>query len=132
MAASRTSKTGDTWEPVTGTARNGDGTPADLRGADLRFMGYADLEDGTTIFIDSNEDTPSHGICVNVEDESLDEADRGRYRFEQTVAAVSQDGLYKCELECTMPNGKIITFPSREVNNPEWQLDPDIDSKMVP
>lgn len=118
---SRISKRNDTGEPVTGVASDAAG-PADLRGFDLRFLAKT-VQDGVEIIIDSNA---GDGVCINVEDETGNPADRGRYRFEPTPAGVDVTGLYGCELECTLPNGKLITFPSAEVLNPGWQIDPDI------
>jgi len=122
MPPSRYSKRGDTWEPVTGVASDANG-PVDLRGATLRFLAVAQIN-SIKVYIDSN--VPAHGPCVNVEDISANVADRGRYRYEMAIAGVSAAGLFKCELEAIMPNGKVITWPSREANNPEWQIDSDI------
>ena len=118
---SRISKRNDTGEPVTGVASDAAG-PADLRGFNLRFLAKT-IQDGVEIIIDSNA---GDGVCINVEDETNDPANRGRYRFEPTAGGVDTAGLYSCELECTMPNGKKVTFPSAEALNPYWQIDPDI------
>jgi hypothetical protein len=136
---SRVSKRNDTWEPVTGVLTDVNG-PVDLTGATLRFLAKADI-DGIETIIDS--DQPTHGTCDNVED--LDGAgpdismewppqsgifitvpqNRGRFRFNQSEAAVSAVGLYACEIEA-MKAGKTLTFPNREVANPVWQIDRDI------
>jgi hypothetical protein len=127
MAADRTSKRGDNWEPVTGVVSDMDG-PADIRGATLRFLAKIEISTGPPpvfSFIDSNN--PLDGECINVEDETGDPEDRGKWRFEQTGAATTKSvGEWVCELEVVMPNGKIITFPSKESDNPTWQIDADI------
>lgn len=138
--ADRTSKRGDNWEPVTGRAMDANG-PVDLRGATLRFLGLNENDE----LIDSGLADPDHGTCVNVEDvdgPGDDETfywpegqfvtqitvpeNRGRYRFEPTEGGVSTVGLYGCECEATMSNGKKITFPNRKSANPQWQIDPDV------
>lgn len=128
MPPSRYGKRGDTYEPVEGVLSDANG-PFDLRGASLRFLAKVVIG-GVETIIDSDSISPVHGICVNVEDETGLQADRGRYRFEPTEAAVSvasKPEAYACEIEARMPNSKLLTFPSREENNPEWQLDPDIE-----
>jgi len=136
---SRYSKRGDTWEPVTGIITDLNG-PVDLTGATLRFLAKAIISGVETIIDSSNA---LHGICLNVQDVDgagavismewpansgifIDvPANRGRWRYEPTEAAVSDPGLWEIEIEATKV-GKKITFPNREGNNPVWQIDNDI------
>ena len=116
-------KQGDTWEPVSGTAYEADGsTPADLRGATLRFLAKY-TQGGVTYYIDGGN--ALHGTMVNVEDETSNVADRGKWEFHPLTAGVSQAGLFATELKATK-DGKTLTFPSRESNNPQMQIDPSI------
>jgi len=116
-------KRGDTYEPVTGTAKNAGGAAADLRGATLKFQAVATI--GTSsVYINSGN--VAHGVCVNVEDDTLSVADRGKFRYEPTIAGVSQAGLFNCELEADFGSGLIKTFPSAKSANPQLQIDEDI------
>jgi len=125
MPPSRYGKRNDTYEPYEGVLSDAYG-PVDLRGCSLRFLAKATV-DNVEILIDSDSVAPLHGECINVEDEAGSTvAQRGRYRFEPASAAVSQAGLFNAECEVTFPNGKTLTWPDRQGNNPEFQLDPDI------
>jgi len=117
-------KRGDTWEPITGVAYENNGiTPADLRGSTLRFLGKATVG-VTTVYIDSGN--AAHGECINVEDEvGSTVADRGKFRYEPLIPGVSQAGLFATELKANFA-GKIITFPSAKNDNPQLQIDEDI------
>lgn len=126
VPVSRTSKTNDDGDYVTGVASDING-PADLRGCTLRFLAKSKNGSVVTIIDSANGD----GVCVNVEDETEDEGNRGRYRFEPNVAGIDVSGLYAVELEVALPAvgenpPKKITFPSEEALNPNWKLDPDI------
>src|SRR5580765_3578147 len=114
QSPSRTSKRGDTWEPVTGVLFDQNG-PADLSGWTFRFLAKA-IVGGVTWVIDS--DAPNHGACINVFD--VDGAganvqvewpvgsgsyvtvpvNKGRYRFEPAPTGVAQSGLFEIEIEC--------------------------------
>jgi hypothetical protein len=137
-------KRGDTWEPIEGIATDKNG-PFDLTGATLRFLGRTVDAEGAETIIDSDSTTPDHGTCVNlVTENGGSEGDeiqmifppdsgividvpefRGRWRFEPSEDGVSLEGLYEFEIEATK-DGKKITFPSDDTENPLMKLSPDI------
>jgi len=139
LAPSRFSKRNDTWEPVTGIVTDVNG-PVDLAGATLRFLAKAIVNSAETIIDSSNA---LHGECVNVQEVDgaganiqmewpvgsgtliTVPANRGRWRYEPTEAAVSDPGQWEMEIEATKA-GKKLTFPNREAINPVWQIDRDI------
>lgn len=109
--ADRTLKTHDTADPITGTCLVGE-TPVDLTVyATVTFFAKATVDEIEVLV---------SGVC------SQANAD-GTWVYDQLDADVAQAGLYECELECELANGKKVHFPNTQAANPELQLDADLD-----
>ena len=64
---------------------------------------------------------------VVIESETDDEADRGKWRYEQVDADVSVAGTYDVELECVASTGKKVHLPSAEADDP-LTIDAELDN----
>ena len=113
----RVLKRHDTADPITGTASDENG-PVDL--TVYESVTFQAAIDGSPAVIE--------GEVVVIEAETDDEADRGKWSYEQTDADVSVAGTYDVELECVLANGKKVHFPSAEADNPQLTIDTDLDN----
>ena len=113
----RTMKRHDTADPITGTASDANG-PVDL--TVFETVTYQAKQDGsgtTPLF---------EGPAIVVQEETSNVADKGKWRYEQTDEDVSLSGGYKSELECVLPNGKKVHFPSAPAVT-DLTINPDLD-----
>lgn len=52
----------------------------------------------------------------------------GTWTYQQVDADVSTAGIYGCEIECTLANGRKVHFPNEAADNPVLQIDTDLDN----
>ena len=113
MAVARTMKRHDTADPITGTVTSTD----EPGGVDLTVFETVEFSAKATV----------DGIEVVVGGEVSEANADGSWVYEQLDEDVSEAGLYECEIECTLANGKKVHFPNAKAENPQIQIDEDLD-----
>lgn len=108
----RTMKRHDTADPITGTVS----APGGPNG------GTVDLTIYSTVKFHART---TGGAVVGGTVTSKDAA--GNWSYQQLDADVSDAGIYGCEIECTLANGRKVHFPSDAADNPVLTITEDVD-----
>jgi hypothetical protein len=111
-------KTGDTFPPISGVARDESGNPVDIHLAEsARFVAKGKGPTPATI----------SGAVTIVDDGTVPL--RGKYTYNWAPTDLSVADTYEAELEVTWTTVplKIQTFPSNKANNPTFIVTADLD-----
>jgi hypothetical protein len=111
-------KTGDTFDPIRGTARDGVGNAVDISTAEL------------VRFIAANGPNVITGTATVLDDGTLELRGRWEYTWNETDLTTLGAGEPETEIEVTFDSGpppRRATFPSKKANNPKITVSEDLD-----